>query len=81
MEAGIPPLAALQTATLNNAKVLHKENELGTVQEGHYADLVILDANPLEEISNTRTIHLVIKDGMVLDPSQLLEENLRLYGP
>ncbi len=81
VEAGIPPLAALQTATLNNARVLNKENELGTVKEGHYADLVILDANPLEEISNTRKIHLVIKDGLVLDPAELLAENLKLFGP
>ena len=81
VQAGISPMAALQTATLNNARVLHKENELGTIQEGHYADLVILDANPLEEIGNTRRIHLVIEDGLVLDPTQLLEENLRLFGP
>ena len=74
-------MAALQAATFNNAKVLQKEHELGTLQEGHYADLVILDANPLEEIRNTRTIHLVIKDGLVLDPAKLLEENLKLFGP
>jgi len=81
VEAGISPMAALQTATLNNAKVLGKEDELGLIQEGAYADLVILDANPLEEISNTRKIHRVIKDGSILDPATLLEENLRLFGP
>lgn len=81
VEAGISPMAALQAATFNNAKVLQKEHELGTLQEGHYADLVILNSNPLEEIRNTRTIHLVIKDGLVLDPAKLLEENLKLFGP
>ena len=40
-----------------------------------------LNSNPLEEIRNTRTIHLVIKDGLVLDPAKLLEENLKLFGP
>lgn len=80
VEAGLTPMAALQTTTLNNAKVLGKEDELGTVEAGKYADLVILEADPLEDISNTQEIHLVIKDGLILDPEVLLEDNLKQFG-
>jgi len=80
VEAGLTPMEALLTTTLNNAKVLNKENELGTVEPGKFADLVILDADPLQNITNTQEIHLVIKDGLVLDPELLLEENLEHFG-
>ena len=80
VEAGISPMGALQAATLNNAKVLHMDQELGTVQAGKYADLVILEADPLEDIRNTQKIHRVIKDGIVLDPQDLLEKNLQQFG-
>ena len=80
VEAGLTPMAALLATTLNNAKVLGKEDELGTIEAGKYADLVILDADPLQDITNTQEIHLVIKDGLVLDPDVLLEENLEQFG-
>ena len=80
VEAGISPMEALQAATLNNARVLHMDQELGTVQAGKYADLVILDDDPLEDIRNTQKIHRVIKDGIVLDPQDLLEKNLQQFG-
>jgi imidazolonepropionase-like amidohydrolase len=80
VEAGLTPMAALLTTTLNNAKVLGKEDELGTIEAGKYADLIILDADPLQDITNTQEIHLVIKDGLVLDPELLLEENLEQFG-
>ncbi len=78
--AGLTPMEALKTATFNNAKVMKQENNLGTLETGKYADLVILDANPLENISNTQKIHLVIKDGLVLDPQSLLREHIRHFG-
>lgn len=80
VEAGLTPMAALAATTLNNAKVLGKEDELGTVEQGKYADLVILDADPLEDITHTREIYRVIKNGLVLDPDVLLEENLEQFG-
>ena len=80
VEAGLTPMAALLATTLNNAKVLNKEDELGTVEPGKYADLVILDADPLQDITHTQDIHLVIKNGLVLDPDVLLEENLEQFG-
>ncbi len=80
VEAGLTPMEALLATTLNNAKVLGKEDELGTIEAGKYADLIILDADPLQDITNTQEIHLVIKDGLVLDPELLLEENLEQFG-
>jgi imidazolonepropionase-like amidohydrolase len=80
VEAGLTPMEALLATTLNNAKVLGKEDELGTVEPGKYADLVILDADPLQDITNTQEIHLVIKGGLVLDPEVLLEKNLEQFG-
>jgi imidazolonepropionase-like amidohydrolase len=80
VQAGITPIKAIQVATLNNAKIVHQDKELGTVETGKYADLVILDANPLEDIRHTRNIHRVIKNGRVLDPVVLLEQNIRQFG-
>ncbi len=81
VEAGLTPLEALQAATVNGAKILQKEQELGTVQVGKWADLLILDANPLENIAHTQRIHRVISKGVVLDPEALLNENLNQFGP
>ena len=61
--AGFTPLEALQTATINPARFLGKLADYGTVQAGRVADLVILRANPLDDITNTRTIAGVVADG------------------
>jgi hypothetical protein len=53
VKAGLTPIEALQAATLNPARYLGKEKELGTVERGKLADLVLLDDNPLEDIRNT----------------------------
>lgn len=54
VEAGLSPFEALETATINPAKFLHLDKELGSVEKGKIADLVLLNANPLEDISNTK---------------------------
>jgi imidazolonepropionase-like amidohydrolase len=61
--AGLTPLEALKTATINPARFFGKTTEYGTVQAGRVADLVILQANPLVDIKNTRTIVGVVADG------------------
>jgi imidazolonepropionase-like amidohydrolase len=63
VEAGLTPLEALQTATLNPARVLKMADDLGTIEPGRLADLVLLDANPLEAIRNTQKIRAVVADG------------------
>jgi imidazolonepropionase-like amidohydrolase len=71
VEAGLPPLAALQAATLNAARVLGWLDRLGTIAPGKLADLALLDANPLEDIRNTRAIHAVILNGRVMERAEL----------
>ena len=61
--AGFTPLEALQTATLNPARFFGIEEQLGTVEKGKLADLVLLSANPLDDIANTQKIAAVIANG------------------
>ena len=63
VEAGLTPLEALRTATVNPARVLGMADSLGTIEAGKLADLVLLDANPLADIANTRQIRAVVADG------------------
>ncbi len=69
--AGFTPLQALQTATLNPAVFLHREEDLGSVAPGHLADLILLDRNPLLDIRNTRSVTAVIHDGQYLSADDL----------
>ncbi len=70
-ESGLSELEALQTATINPAKYFNLENSLGRIKSGFIADLIILDKNPLESISNTKSIHAVIKEGNLMNRSYL----------
>jgi tetratricopeptide (TPR) repeat protein len=71
VQAGFSPLQALQTATLNPARFLGRERDLGTVAPGKFADLVLLDANPLQDIKNTRKIEAVVYRGKFYDRGAL----------
>jgi len=69
--AGFGPMEALRTATLNPARYLGREAELGTIDAGKLADLVLLDGNPLEDISNAKKIRAVVVDGRYLSRTDL----------
>jgi len=71
VQIGLTPYEALKTATLNPAIFLKKEKELGSIEKGKIADLVLLDANPLENISNTKKINAVILNGKLLERKDL----------
>lgn len=71
VDAGLTPLQALQSATLNPAIVHDLEGDFGSVEVGKVADLVILDANPLEDISNTERIAGVVLGGRLLNRKEL----------
>ena len=73
VESGLPPAAALRAATLHNATVLGQEQRLGGIAPGKLADIVLLTANPLEDIRHTRAIELVVRDGRICRPADLLE--------
>lgn len=67
VNAGLTPAQALLGVTRNAAEKVRKWKEVGSVEPGKYADFVILNANPLEDIRNTRNIHIVIQNGKILD--------------
>jgi imidazolonepropionase-like amidohydrolase len=69
--AGFSPMEALQTATLNPAKFMDMDDRLGTIEKGKVADLVLLDANPLDDIRNTQKIAAVIVNGLYLSRAEL----------
>lgn len=73
VQAGLTPMEAIQAATRNAARFMGREKELGTIQPGKLADLVLLDANPLDDIANTRKIAAVVYGGRLFPKSSLDE--------
>jgi imidazolonepropionase-like amidohydrolase len=69
--AGIPASAVLRIATLAPARFLDREKDLGTIAAGKLADLVLLDADPLQSIANTRRVRAVVADGQFYDRAAL----------
>jgi imidazolonepropionase-like amidohydrolase len=73
VSAGIPPLAVLRMASRNGAEALGILDQVGTIEPGKRADLVLLDADPSVNIGNTRKIRWVMKDGRERTPDELLQ--------
>ncbi|MDZ7314468.1 MAG: amidohydrolase family protein, partial [candidate division KSB1 bacterium] len=78
VEAGLTPMEALQAATYNAAEFLGQLDSLGTVEAGKIADLILLEANPLEDISNTKKIAAVVVGGKFYSRSALDEMLARI---
>jgi len=74
VKAGLSPMDAIKAATRNAAKLLGAENKLGTVEKGKLADIIIINGNPLSNISEIRKIETVIKDGQILDLNELTKK-------
>jgi imidazolonepropionase-like amidohydrolase len=70
VRAGFTPMQALQAATVEPARYLGLQDTIGTVQRGKLADLVVLDANPLDNIGNTQRIHAVVARGRFISAEQ-----------
>ncbi len=71
VQAGLTPTQVINIATHNGAVFLGKADDMGSVEEGKLADLVLLTADPLKDIDNTRAIALVMKNGQLIDESTL----------
>ena len=72
VESGMPPAAALRAATLTNAAALGESERLGSVTAGKVGDIILLSANPLDDIRNTRQIEVVLRGGQICRPADLL---------
>jgi imidazolonepropionase-like amidohydrolase len=67
VEAGVPPMVAIQAATLNVAKAFKIDADYGSIQPGKVADLMIIEGDPLEDIWVTQNVKMVMKDGQLID--------------
>jgi imidazolonepropionase-like amidohydrolase len=65
--AGVPPMKAIQSATLWAAQLGNQDKDLGTVEPGKLADITVIEGNPLQEITATRNVRLVIQNGEIID--------------
>jgi len=72
VESGMSPAGAIQAATIHNAEALRQADNLGSIEQGKLADLVVLNANPLTDIRNTRKIEMVFRGGVASTPASLL---------
>jgi len=75
VRAGIPAAVALQAATLNAARLLRADNRIGSIHAGNDANLLVVDGNPLEDITATERISMVVFKGEKVDRSGLFDQN------
>ena len=71
VKAGLTPLQAIQTATITPAQVMKLDSEVGTIEAGKRADLIVVDANPLENIRNIRKLRYTVAQGRLFDSAKL----------
>jgi len=81
VRCGVPPAATLRAATIGGARGLDVADKLGSIEVGKYADLVVVEGNPLEDIRVTRKLRLVMKAGKIYDPQALLAGVVGRLGP
>jgi imidazolonepropionase-like amidohydrolase len=70
-QRGMTPMMILQAATRNIAAAYHKLDQFGTLEPGKFADLIVVDADPLADIQNLRKLSIVVKDGKTIDRDAL----------
>ena len=80
-ESGIPNADVIRIATINGARAIGLGDRLGTIEAGKWADFFVVNGDPLEDITQTRDIHTVVKNGDVYDSKQLLESGVVKLGP
>jgi len=80
VEAGFTPVEAIRIATLNGAIYLGRERQIGSVEVGKAADLVLVRGDPSTRVGDLRNVELVLKDGVAYDPAKLLASVRGRYG-
>jgi imidazolonepropionase-like amidohydrolase len=73
VQGGMTPMQALHAATIGGARYLAMDKEIGSLEPGKLADLIVLDANPLENIRNTETVRYTVVNGRVFDAATMNE--------
>ncbi|HEX2630697.1 MAG TPA: amidohydrolase family protein, partial [Chitinophagaceae bacterium] len=79
-KAGFNNWQLIQSSTINGAKAVGKEKEWGSITKGKTANMVLLDANPLDNLSNWRKINRVISKGVALDPDSLVKNTAEMLA-
>ena len=79
--SGIPPADAIKFATINGARAMRVSDQLGTIEVGKLADLVVVEGDPLVDIRATRDVRMVVRSGRVYDPADLLAAARGKIGP
>lgn len=79
--AGIPEASALRIGTINGARAMRLDDEIGSIEPGKRADLFVIRGDPLTEIRNTRNVEIVVRDGVRYDPEALLDRARGRIGP
>jgi imidazolonepropionase-like amidohydrolase len=79
--AGIPPAAVLKMATINGARAMGLGNQLGSIEAGKLADLFIVRGNPVQDITTTRNVRLVMARGVLHDAAELIASAKGKMGP
>jgi adenine deaminase len=77
VQGGMTPLEAIRAATFNGAHYLGMDKDLGSIEPGKCADLIVLDKNPLENIQNTEFVRTVVVNGRVYDAETMNEIGTR----
>jgi imidazolonepropionase-like amidohydrolase len=72
-QAGIPPAKVLQLATLGAARIMKRDDQLGSIAHGKLADMILIDGDPATQISDIRKVVTVIKDGVVYQNAALYQ--------
>lgn len=80
-EAGISNADVLKIATINGAEAIGWGDRIGSIEVSKLADLMVIKGNPLDEIQNTRSVHTVIKGGVIFDSKEVLKQAEGKLGP
>jgi imidazolonepropionase-like amidohydrolase len=73
VEAGFTPVEAIRIGSLNGAKYMGRERDIGSIATGKAADIVVLGGNPADNIENVEKVEMVFKDGVGYDPAALIK--------